>query len=84
MIFIIITNFSMESLMESPKINNDINIESSIPYVKENSTLLKFIEKFKETNPELFAIKEKVFSIAFFIGISFLLVKKFHFIYMEI
>lgn len=69
----------MESLIENPNAM-EIIVDKKIRYVKENSKLLQLIEKFKETNPDLYAIKEKVFLIAFIMGSLFLLVNfSFHF-----
>jgi hypothetical protein len=73
----------MEKFIEHPN-TIEINLDKKFPYVKENSSLLKFIEKFKETNPELFAVKEIALLITFIIGTLFLLVNYFSlFIFLE-
>lgn len=52
-----------------------VNIDRKINYVKENSNLLQLIEKFKESNPELYATKEILLLITFLTGSLFLLVQ---------
>ncbi len=67
----------MESLIDNTN-TNQVNLDRKFTKIKENSKLLQLIEKFKETNPDLYAIKEKVLLIAFITGNLFLLVIYFH------
>ncbi len=66
--------------MDIPTTNNIITefySDYSIPYIKENSKLLKLIDKFKDSYPDLFLIKDKIVLLLFIVGLSSLLVKSY-------